>query len=104
MDVKSYHHYRSPHQKHKLNGTKKGLKFSYKNLIFNPFVPRAGIEPALLAELDFESSASTNSATWAYVKTYHDLVSECKVTVFIQFSNVYVNFLLKLYYHGKNTD
>jgi hypothetical protein len=30
------------------------------------FVPRAGIEPALLAKLDFESSASTNSATWAF--------------------------------------
>ena len=30
------------------------------------FVPRAGIEPArLLRTLDFESSASTNSATWA---------------------------------------
>lgn len=29
-------------------------------------VPLAGIEPALLAELDFESSASTNSATGAY--------------------------------------
>ena len=43
MDVKSYDHYRSPHQKHKLKGTKKGLKFSYKNLIFNPFVPRAGL-------------------------------------------------------------
>ena len=28
-------------------------------------VPPAGIEPALLAELDFESSASTNSATGA---------------------------------------
>ena len=28
-------------------------------------VPLAGIEPALLAELDFESSASTNSATGA---------------------------------------
>ena len=28
-------------------------------------VPLAGIEPALLAELDFESSASTNSATRA---------------------------------------
>ena len=42
MDVKSYHHYRSPHQKHKLNGTKKGLKFSYKNLIFNPFALLTG--------------------------------------------------------------
>lgn len=28
-------------------------------------VPHAGIEPALLAELDFESSASTNSANGA---------------------------------------
>ena len=28
-------------------------------------VPLAGIEPALLAELDFKSSASTNSATGA---------------------------------------
>jgi site-specific DNA recombinase len=31
----------------------------------NGMVPLAGIEPALLAELDFESSASTNSATGA---------------------------------------
>jgi hypothetical protein len=29
-------------------------------------VPPAGVEPALLAELDFESSASTNSATGAF--------------------------------------
>ena len=33
--------------------------------IQNGLVPLAGIEPALLAELDFESSASTNSATGA---------------------------------------
>ena len=32
-------------------------------------VPLAGIEPALLAELDFESSASTNSATGAQAST-----------------------------------
>jgi hypothetical protein len=32
-------------------------------------VPLAGIEPALLAELDFESSASTNSATGASAKS-----------------------------------
>jgi hypothetical protein len=32
----------------------------------NSLVPLAGIEPALLAELDFESSASTNSATGAF--------------------------------------
>ena len=31
----------------------------------NAMVPLAGIEPALLAELDFESSASTSSATGA---------------------------------------
>src|SRR5437868_7714834 len=31
-------------------------------------VPLAGSEPALLAELDFESSASTSSATGALVK------------------------------------
>ena len=28
-------------------------------------VPRAGVEPALPKELVFETSASTNSATWA---------------------------------------
>jgi hypothetical protein len=33
----------------------------------NKLVPLAGIEPALLAELDFESSASTSSATGAFV-------------------------------------
>jgi hypothetical protein len=31
-------------------------------------VPLAGIEPALLAELDFESSASTSSATGAFAE------------------------------------
>src|SRR4051812_8486321 len=35
-------------------------------------VPLAGIEPALLAELDFESSASTNSATGVF----HDARAE----------------------------
>lgn len=29
-------------------------------------VPRAGIEPARIASLVFETNASTNSATWAY--------------------------------------
>src|SRR5271166_2213823 len=32
-------------------------------------VPLAGIEPALLAELDFESSASTSSATGAFASS-----------------------------------
>jgi class 3 adenylate cyclase len=34
-------------------------------ITINSLVPLAGIEPALLAELDFESSASTSSATGA---------------------------------------
>ncbi len=34
-------------------------------LSHSELVPLAGVEPALLAELDFESSASTNSATGA---------------------------------------
>jgi hypothetical protein len=43
-------------------------------LIFS-VVPLAGIEPALLAELDFESSASTNSATGAY----HDIGQQADI-------------------------
>src|SRR5262245_41788163 len=37
----------------------------YLQLCERGLVPLAGVEPALLAELDFESSASTNSATGA---------------------------------------
>ncbi|CDX34106.1 conserved hypothetical protein [Mesorhizobium sp. ORS 3359] len=37
----------------------------YVNTCIKVVVPLAGIEPALLAELDFESSASTNSAIGA---------------------------------------
>jgi hypothetical protein len=37
--------------------------------LLREMVPLAGIEPALLAELDFESSASTNSATGAIATT-----------------------------------
>ena len=39
---------------------KQALCFS---LLFDLFVLKAGIEPALPKKLDFESSASTNSAT-----------------------------------------
>ena len=38
---------------------------SYCYYLYFSLVPLAGIEPALLAELDFESSASTSSATGA---------------------------------------
>jgi hypothetical protein len=46
-------------------------KNSVRNLRFRSvshtvFVPRAGIEPALPKEQDFESSASTSSATEAF--------------------------------------
>ena len=46
-----------------------------------PMVPLAGIEPALLAELDFESSASTSSATGALAAG-----SEPGVTKFADYS------------------
>jgi hypothetical protein len=44
----------------------RGVVWLSKNKLgVDSLVPLAGIEPALLAELDFESSASTNSATGA---------------------------------------
>ena len=43
-----------------------GFLSIYESLCEGILVPLAGIEPALLAELDFESSASTNSATGAF--------------------------------------
>ena len=38
-------------------------------------VPRAGIEPARLAARDFESRASTNSATWACWITHYCIIA-----------------------------
>ncbi len=32
-------------------------------------VPRVGVEPTNLAVVDFESTASANSATWALLRT-----------------------------------
>lgn len=53
---------------------------SDKNNHFSCVVPSAGIEPARLAALEFESSASTNSANWATrnceCKYRHIFVSE----------------------------
>ena len=34
---------------------------------FSDLVPRAGVEPARVAPLVFETSASTDSAIWAYI-------------------------------------
>src|SRR5579863_6691049 len=49
------------------------LRYDRSRMAYQPklrkqrrLVPLAGIEPALLAELDFESSASTSSATGAF--------------------------------------
>ncbi len=42
-------------------------KLRFRSVSHSVFVPGAGIEPALPKELDFESSASTNSATRAYI-------------------------------------
>lgn len=40
-------------------------------------VPRAGIEPARVAPLVFETSASTNSATWASLVDCDANIDEC---------------------------
>gem|GEM_PF-2758043 len=43
-------------------------------------VPRPGVEPGRPKAQDFESSASANSAIWAYLKGYEEstLAAECK--------------------------
>ena len=44
----------------------KAREVKKKKLAFQrAFVPRAGVEPARLAALVFETNASTDSATWA---------------------------------------
>src|SRR6202000_740673 len=64
------HHCRGAHRvarmwSHVIPGRAPAVSCRYRCSIADAFgmVPLAGIEPALLAELDFESSASTNSAT-----------------------------------------
>ena len=56
-------------------------------------VPLAGIEPALLAELDFESSASTNSATGAQI-AFVESGSESRLQEILQAARIIAcNFL-----------
>ena len=43
------------------------LSIALKSLSFKNSVPRAGVEPARVAPLVFETSASTDSAIWAMV-------------------------------------
>ena len=52
------------------------------------FVPRAGIEPAWVAPLVFETSASTYSAIWAFCV--------CKVNRFFSISNYIGHFFSKI--------
>jgi hypothetical protein len=66
------HHCRGAHRvarmrSHVIPVARPAVSCRYRCSIADAFgmVPLAGIEPALLAELDFESSASTNSATGA---------------------------------------
>jgi hypothetical protein len=49
-------------------GPKKSEKLRSRSVSHSIYVPGAGIEPALPKELDFESSASTSSATRALSK------------------------------------
>ena len=63
---------------------KKGTNENKSHL--SHLVPRAGIEPARPKALDFESSASTSSATEAYF-----LICGCKAMDFIGFGNNEIN-------------
>ena len=46
-------------------------------------VPRAGIEPALPKEQDFESSASTSSATEAFIRTANFRLAIAKILILL---------------------
>ena len=47
------------------DGKAKNKKRKYLKIKYLRFVPRAGVEPARVAPLVFETSASTDSAIWA---------------------------------------
>ena len=64
------------------------IKNLCESKIAEVLVPSAGIEPAHLAVLEFESSASTNSANWA-----RNWV--CKYRIIFYFRKINVHFLLK---------
>ncbi len=49
---------------HKKRSVLKLIDSQYTSLL--SLVPRAGVEPARVAPLVFETSASTDSAIWAY--------------------------------------
>jgi hypothetical protein len=57
-------------------GVNPTAKPAFEQVHGRDMVPLAGIEPALLAELDFESSASTNSATGALRRTVRQYTAD----------------------------
>ena len=65
--------------------TLQALKINY---LQDCIVPRAGIEPAWVAPLVFETSASTYSAIWAFCV--------CKVNRFFSISNYIGHFFSKI--------
>ena len=75
-------------------GNKKRDK-SQKNDL-SRLVLEVGIEPTLPKELDFESSASTSSATEAYFFNLFRPISVCKGRDLIEITNHSKNFFLKL--------
>ena len=54
-------------------------------------MPLAGLEPARIAPLDFESSASANSATAAYYPASHEkpdmIISSLNIKYQMQYAN-----------------
>ena len=60
-------------------------------VILSASVPRPGIEPGWVAPLVFETSASTDSAIWAFLEC------DAKVRLFFVFANIFAFFLKKLF-------
>ncbi len=52
-------------------------------------VPRVGVEPTNLAVVDFESTASANSATWALLRTTK--LENASARVHVKFSSSVLN-------------
>ena len=52
-------------------------------------VPRVGVEPTNLAVVDFESTASANSATWALLRTAK--LENASARVHVKFSSSVLN-------------
>ena len=55
-------------------------------------VPRAGVEPARVAPLVFETSASTDSAIWAASFCLIGLKSDAKVRLIFVSPNIFTDF------------